>query len=264
MGRPAPLELALYALCWAAPLSIGAVHPTTQILLAGGALGLCAWSALGPQRERGLRIPPLAWPILIALAWTALSLLPLPLGALRLVSPAAAELRSELGARWAPLTLDAPATAQALVRQLAFLGVVLVGADLFRKRPAARAATALAALGAVVTISIALHRSLSPESIYLLYVPRSHPGSGFFAPFVNGNHAASLLALCALSAAGAAVAGGVVVRVVGLVVATGATMAILATTSRGGVVGLALGAALLIVHLATQHYGRRRGAVLAL
>ena len=138
MGWPAPLELALYALCWLAALAIGSVHAATQVALAGASLLLLACFAFSPGRRRGIRLAPLAWVGIAALAWTALQLLPLPLALLRALSPVAAELRGELGARWAPITLDVPGTVLELAKQLTYLCVLLTGCELLRKRGAAR------------------------------------------------------------------------------------------------------------------------------
>jgi len=264
VSRPAPLELALHALCWIAVLCIGSVHPETQVGLACASLLLLVCYAIGPGRNRGLRLPPLAWVSIAALLWTGLQLLPLPVALIGKISPVAAELRADLGARWAPITLDVPATTLELAKQLTYLCALLVGCELFRRRGALRAAASLALLGCFVAILIVAHRALGAERIYGLYNLRSHPGGGlFYAPFVNGNHAASLLALAALAAAGVAVMSEGGRRAVFSVVSAIAALATLGTTSRGGVIGLAIGALGLVTQLAVSHYGRKRGLVLS-
>ncbi len=73
---------------------------------------------------------------------------------------------------------------------------------------APRAAIALGALGVVITVAhLRASRWLGTcRSCFGLYTPSGHPGSGYFPPFVNGNHAASVLALAAMASFGLAAA----------------------------------------------------------
>jgi hypothetical protein len=258
------LEIALYALCWASTFLIAGVHPPVQVSLAAAALVLVLGTAFALRSGKGLRLVPLAWPMLCALAWTALQGVPLPAGLLRVLSPQAAALRAELGVGAAPITLDAAATALELAKQLAYLGVFLTATALLRTPEASRrAATALAVLGGAVALSLTLHRALDWTRFFGLYAPKGHPGSGYFAPFVNGNHAASLLALCALCAFGLAAASERARRLAWSAVGAACAAAVLATGSRGAALALAVGGFVLGSALAGQRFGRARGLLLA-
>lgn len=257
------LELALYALCWAATLAIGSVHPQTQVLLCAVSLALLLAAALGPLRSRGVRVPPFAWIVIAPIAWTALQLVPLPLGVLRVLSPAAGLLRSETGARVAPLSLDVAATLLELCKQLSALAVLLVGAEVLRRRDLRRPATCLALLGGLCATLTWAHRWTGATRVYGLYELHSIPGFGFFAPFIAPNNAASLFALTALCALGVAVASTGAPRVGFATLSVGLCATVLGTTSRGGAAGLAAGALVFSTLVASERFGRSRAIVLS-
>lgn len=264
--RFASLEVALYVICLAAPLALGGVHTETQLVLSAVALLLFLVTGLVVLSKRGLRVSPLAWVMVVALGWTAFQVLPLPAFLVGLVSPAARALRDELtpGRSWMPLTLDRAATALELAKQVGYVCVFLVGTEVLRRNGASkRTAVVLAGLGGGVAMLIAVHRLLGSEKIYGLYALHSVPGSGFFAPFVNGNHAAALLSLCALAAAGAAVQVRGAARIPLALCGLGAALALVATTSRGGAIGLAFGVLVLVTLLARMQYGTLRALLLS-
>lgn len=265
--RFASLEWPLYALCLAAPLAIGAVHTDTQLALSAGGLILFLVAGLVVLSKRGLRVAPLTWVMIVAIGWTAFQLLPLPAFLVGLLSPAARAIRDELapGRSWMPLTLDRAATSLELVKQVAYLSVFLVGTEVLRRNGAGRrTAIVLGIFGGAVAALVFVHRALGAETIYGFYKLHSIPGSGFFAPFVNGNHAAALLSLCALAAVGAALRSErAVARVAFAMCATAATLAVFATTSRGGAIGLAMGVLVLVTLLARMSYGTVRALLLS-
>ncbi len=265
--RFSSLEWPLYALCFAAPLAIGSVHTETQLALCTTALLLFLVAGLAVLSRRGLRVVPLAWVMLAALGWTALQMLPLPSILVGLVSPAARAVRDELapGRMWMPLTLDRAATSLELVKQVAYACVFLVGTEVLRRNGASkRTAMVLGGFGALMAALIAAHRWLGADKIYGFYVLHSIPGSGFFAPFVNGNHAAALLSLCALGGLGAATATQKpVLRALFGGCAAATTLALFATTSRGGAIGLAVGVLVLVTLLARMSYGTVRALLLS-
>lgn len=263
-GRLGGVEIALYALCWAAPLLIGAAHPPVQVGLAAAALLLLVALGLG-RGNKGIRVTPLAWVMLAALAYTALQLLPLPPWLLAALSPRAAELRAETGAGWAPITLDVSATAIELCKQLGYLATLLVAGELLRTREATRrAATVLALFGVAMAALTAGHRALHVTRLFGVYELRDWPGMPFFVPFVNPNHAASMLAISALSAFGLGAASARGARFAWLGAGAISSATLLMTTSRGGAIALGLGGFVLIGMLASAQFGRVRGILLSI
>ena len=170
------------------------------------------------------------------------SCVPLPAPLVRLLSPAAYELRSEVGARLGcmPLTLDVPATALALARGARLprrCSLVVGGVRALAARGAptpARRWRCSARLLAIIALVQRAGRRRRRSSASI--TPRSMPGVGFFGTFVDVNHAASVLALGApdRGRAGArARTGGARVALRRLRGAVGARC-VLFTASRGG------------------------------
>ncbi len=158
-----------------------------------------------------LRPVPLMGAALVALGFTALQLVPLPAAMVAGLSPMAVAIRTGVGLptqpsiRYLPLTLDVPATLIELAKAMAYLGVFVITAQIARRqRYARRLLFCLAGLGAFVAGLSFAHRVLGARAIYGLYWVRESPGLGFFAPFVNGNHAAALLVLTSVVALGLA------------------------------------------------------------
>jgi hypothetical protein len=255
-----PLAFAAAALTVVAPLAIGSVHPWTQVALSAYTLVLTA--VYGVMRGRfGVRVVPFAPLLAATAAVTALQLVPLPAPLVHLVSPSAWEIRSAVGASWwMPLTLDVPATVLALARALAGLGLLLVVGGLSRSRSLARRLLlTLALLGGGFAMLAFAQRAVGAQAIYGLYRPRSTPGFGFFGSFVDVNHAASLLALTALVACGLGFELRGPRRLIVFACAVLATAALLFSTSRGGLVGFAVGGLILSAVLLARALGRARG-----
>jgi Flp pilus assembly protein TadD len=249
----------------ASVLAIGGVHPTTQVLLSVATFGLVAVFALRVQRQRGLRSIPLLWPAVLATGFTCLQLLPLPGAILVGLSPTAHELRSETGASWMPITLDAPATWLAALRGFTCLGLLLLaGGGLRQPRRARRVLYGLVAIGSLLAMITLLQRLVGAQSILGLYTPRSMPGTGFFGTFVSGNHAASMLALSSLIAAGLAAEAREGRRFLFLCCAILCGAMVFFTASRAGAAGLAVGGAVLATVLLVRRLGAATGVLTSL
>lgn len=260
------LTFGVGAVVVAAVLLIGGVHATTQVALSALTLILAA-SYILLRGRRGIRPVPFAGLAAVAIAFTALQLVPLPVRLVALLSPQAFELRSQLSpdARIMPLTLDAPATLLALMRGAACLALLIVSDGLIRtRRQARRLLWLLALLGAGVAAIAFAQRIVGARQILGLYTPRGTPGFGFFGTFVDVNHCASLLALGTLVAAGLAVERQGRLRAVLVACAALSGAALLFTGSRGALVGLAVGGVLLTVILAARAVGVLRATVAAL
>jgi hypothetical protein len=106
-----------------------------------------------------------------------------------------------------------------------------------------------------------VERALGTHAILGIYRVRSLPGGGIFGTLVNGNHAASVLSLGALIAAGFAVERGGAQRALFSVAAALSAFGVLSTASRAGAAGLAAGVAFLASYLFVIRFGRVRGAI---
>lgn len=255
---------ALAAVMVAAPLLIGGAHPITQVGLSAAAL-LTAAAYL--CRKHDLRLHAFAWVAVAGLLASMVQLVPLPAGLVRLLSPRAAEIRSEVAANapsWMPLTLDVPATLLEICKGFGYVGLLVV-ASLFARRShrARRLLTVLALFGGAFAALTFIQRAIHPEAILGVYRVQSMPGSGFFGTFVNGNHAASLFALTTLISAGLVLEVRRSYRVVLGASALLSASAVFVTSSRGGALGLLVGAFALAVVLFGRRFGRVQGLVLA-
>ncbi len=257
---------AIAVLALAAPLAIGGAHPTTQVVLSLATLLLVAAFALTAAPERSLRPVPFMWPALIAVGYTALQLVPLPAPLVAALSPSAHELRSETGGgALMPLTVDGPATALALARGFACFGLLLIVATHARSfRRARPIMMSLAALGALLATITLVQRMVGAHAILGFYVPRSMPGGGFFGTFVNGNHAASVLALSSLISAGLALDAKEGKRFLFVTCAVLSGAVVFYTASRAGAVGFAVGVLILTSVALVRRLGWATGMLTAL
>jgi hypothetical protein len=265
MAKERLLSWAIGALALMAPLAIGGAHATTQVLLSLGALLLAAAYAGLAEPERALSRVALFWPALIAVAFTALQLLPLPASLVELLSPAAHELRGDTGGGGLmPLTVDVPATWLALARGFACFGLLLVVSAQARSHRNARPIlVALVATGALVASITLLQRAVGAQKILGFYQPESTPGGGFFGPFVSANHAASLLGLSSLIALGLALDsnGGKRLAFIGCSALSGTV--VFYTASRMGAVGYAVGLLMLTSVVLVRRLGWATGVFTA-
>jgi tetratricopeptide (TPR) repeat protein len=240
----------------AAPLAIGSVHPTTQLIMSAATL-LLACGYVASRGRYGVRVTPFVAVAALGALLTAAQLVPLPGGLVRLLSPHAWEIRRDVDqAALLPLTLDVPATLLALLRALACFGLLVVTVGVARRRGAARRlAYALAALGAGMALIAFVQRALNVNAILGIYEPRSAPGFGFFGTFVDVNHTASIVELGALAAIGLALEVEGQRRGLFVAAATLSAAALLYSTSRGGLLGFGVGSFFLSTVLLARRFG---------
>lgn len=241
----------------AAPLLIGSAHPWTQVALSAVALALTGALAF-LKRARGLRLAPFLPVALLALGWTLVQLVPLPMALVGALAPRAELLREP--ARWAPISLDVPATLLEAAKGFCYTGLFLVVATTARRSAKARLLLAVVvAVGATVGLISVVQRTVGASTILGFYRAESDPGSGYFGTFVNGNHAASLFALAWLIGLGLAFEVAGPARVACALGATFAAVGLLSTMSRGGAAGLAVGALLFLGTVLARRLGALRG-----
>jgi hypothetical protein len=259
------LAVGIAVLAAAAPLLIGSVHPVTQVALSAATFVLCIVYVVD-RRGRGFHSIPFLLPALIALLATAAQLIPLPASIVREISPSAVDLRwSVAPVAQLPLTLDVSATTIELAKAFACCGLLVLATSVSRSRTLARQlAAVLAMIAATVAVILFIQRAIGTKTILGIYTPRGVPANGVAGTFVDGNHAASIFALGALTALGLArdAVGGV--RTAMLSAAALSAAALLSTGSRSGAVGLGVGAVVFAAVMLSKRLGRSTGIVMSL
>lgn len=251
---PAILAVALGIL----PFLYGAVHLAARVgyVVVAGAL-LIAHAVLRVRAHR--RVAPRGVPVVagvLAVLWAGLVLIPLPPDVLRVVAPATWRLVS-FSPGWHPIAVDPGLAIEGWVTAAAHLAIFVVASASFAGRRGARTfAATLAGIGAVIAV-LAVAQALGGASrIYFIGLARGN----FYGTFVNGNHTASLLAVCSMASLGLLLRE----RDPGKRAAWGvasviSSVGVMHSLSRGGIIALAAGlAAFLAGAIATQAAARTR------
>ncbi len=234
----------------AAPLALGGAHPSVNAALAAVLVLVLLVVVARSARERVLILNLPVLTVLGALAFTLLQLLPLPLSILAALSPRAHDLvRLDAAVRFAPLSLDPPATAHEVVKLVALSAAALLSLRLFGEGRRRRELVAwiVAAGGAVVALGLlhGLFRWQRPYDAFGL------PHDVFVSSFVNPNHLAAFVGMSAILALGLAIGADGRRRVAWLVVGILCGAATVLSLSRGGTLSLigALGVLALFLKL---------------
>jgi len=221
------------------------------------------------SRRFTARSVPFVLPMVLGVLMTAVQIVPLPAPIVGLLSARALDLRTETMAApptFVPLTLDVPATTIELAKGMACLTLLIVVAATVRRGSNRRVVIfSLAFIGSAIAAVHIVQRSLGIESILGLYPIRDPPGSGPLGTFVNANQGSSVVTLSALVAAGVALETRGAMRVAATIsVLLSTALVLFATSSRSGLVGLAVGGALFTALTLSRRYGARRGITLTL
>jgi O-antigen ligase/tetratricopeptide (TPR) repeat protein len=235
-----------------APRSIVVVIVVLAAIAAAGQLG---------SRRKLEGVSPLILFLGMAVGLTALQLVPLPPGLRSLLAETGHDLIADgrvlMGAsdvEWRPLSLDPPAT---LVELAKFCGYVLIAWMALRaaasERGRARLLMAVAGTAGLVTLIALVHELLGARTLFGIYSP-SHSSPIVMAPLLNANHLACFVVLGAIIAAGLALHERKVpaMRVLWIAIAIGCVAVLLATRSRGGVIGFGAGATVMAVLVVLQ------------
>lgn len=235
------------------PLPFGTVHVWSTAAL--GVLAITFFAAVvAAQRHDGKRVAFgwLGWLLLAAAAYPLVQLVPLPPGLLRVLSPAAWDLRGfDVGwtASFAPLALEPPAAALGAARRLAAALVFLGVANRYagrERRPFVLSCVSIALLifAMVAVVQLLFRESGGEDDLGLLRRLR------VTGPFVNPNHAAAYLSGGAFLALALAATAESRARVLlGAAAAAASLMALPLTFSRGGILALVVGAGFLLAIL---------------
>ena len=142
---------------------------------------------------------PLLWPGLAFLAWALIQTVPLPAAIVHALSPGRGHLSMDEVGRAHPLTLDTAAS----LRGLAFAASMLVfhlGAAALAERPACRRRFRrfVAWFGAALALIALAQIAVAARRIYGVFMPLE--SESFYGVFVNRNHFAAYMTLCAMAA----------------------------------------------------------------
>lgn len=223
-------------------------------------LGLCAVAALSCTlaiRRSPLTVRTVPLPSLVAFAlagYTTLQAVPLPLPLNRWLSPRSAEIWTQAlgpggGAlRWAPLSYDPGASTIEAARWFTYGCTFLAAATVGRRRGSRWGATLLFLAAVVLAIITFAHGFLQAERVYGIYTPMFAPSRWHIGPLLNPNTLAGYLNLGAFSGLGLALSRRprLPIWLIGCGVALLFGVSLL-SGSRGGVVILPIGFALLIL-----------------
>jgi tetratricopeptide (TPR) repeat protein/O-antigen ligase len=258
-----PLEAVVAVLLLAAPLAIGTVHLWTvlgMLLLAALAFGLLLWRTR--RHGNGLKLFPLGLVLLVAAAWTALQLVPLPPGVVAALSPGAgdaletARAGTPLAGDWQPLSQSAPSTGLELLKLLGGLLVFLVVVNYHTDRHRARRLLKIVAWSGFAVALVGFFTKLFMARAIWGFYPMPREGF-FFSTFVNPNHLAGFLLLCAPVALGLAFsAQGRQDRALYGFMGVIMGVAVFMSLSRGGMVAFAAGIGFLTFFAATRRARR--------
>lgn len=250
----------LVAIACATPFALGAADPRWWALASLACL-LVAASSLALRAAFGTRERPMprnVTALTLGLPLVALlGLVPVP-GAVRsIVSPAGAALLAASGADpggggWRALSLDPRSSVGAAVVAAACASTFWFAARAARDEGRARLLRGLLLASGTAIAVFGLVQRLSDYDPRRIYWSVELPDVATpFGPYVNRNHFAGAMLLFAGTAAGCVLAAGAAGRRAAMVLpgtaCAAAVVALAATTSRGGLVGLAAGAACLLL-----------------
>lgn len=200
-------RLLLLVLVVIVPWPWGSVSVTAQALetmLVGIALGLALFSpgSTGWPRSRCFRLGVCLW--LVWLVWLALSLLPLPVGLLRVLSPAAEQLHRQALGPGEPfsagtVSLARAASADEWLQSLTLFGLYLLAARVLRGNAHRRRLLVVMAVMGTMQALYGVGMTLTGREMGFF----AHKWSGLgwaTGTFVNRNHFAHLLALAGAAA----------------------------------------------------------------
>jgi len=252
-----------------AALAVGGVHTVTLCVVTVVLLAVVVVQV----REGGwaLSARPAATVLVLTgvglVAFTALQIVPMPLGWLRLIAPYNASVWSralaplhEPGPAWAPISLDPKATELQVLRGIAYLLAFVGALGIARRRDgAAFLSAAVVVTGLALAAAALLHPAFGAHELFGLYTPTQTMNGRHLAPLLNPNNLAGYLdvAICIAFAAvlspeprvPRAIAGAVTI----LLVAVQVWIA-----SRSGVATMVLGL-LVITVMARTARARQRG-----
>lgn len=274
--RERALAILVAAALVGSSLAIGAVH--TVVLVPVAAVSIAAAIVAVPLRELGAK--GRSWPapalVLLALSlYTALQAVPLPLGALRAIAPANADIwaRSLLPfgeqVGWGSVSVDPGATLVEALKWLSYACTFFAAAVLGARRGAQLVLALVLGSATLLALVTMAHGLTGAQSVFGVYEPRGSFAQHHVGPLLNTNNLAGYLNLGAIAGMGLMLGRRPILPVwlLGLAVAVDIAAAV-RSASRGGVAALILGVLLLAAVVwgrgARSSQLRRRAAPLLL
>ena len=217
-----------------------------------------------------------AWPaaswVALGLALVAVQLVPIPSGLMGLLAPAAHSIhhpnvpaaREALGSGWHPISIEPFLTEAELLRLGALAAAFFLASQLFSHRREIRlAGYTMVATGVVLSFFAVYQQAHWGSVLYGRYpVPSATP----FGPFVNHNHFAGFVEMCALVALGGAIGHLRRLSLAPIILLGGSAsimaVALVLSGSRGGLLAAAAGAVCLGA-LVLRRSSRASAAILA-
>lgn len=196
----------------AAPLALGGAHAPTRAVLAAMVGIALLWGVVAANRR--LKFDSIAWALAVALGWTCIQLLPLPISWVQAFGSPSALAHNEAAAALgqAPPTMVSMAIHPGAAADMALylftaLGTYLVASNTRAGRRRTMVKAVVFAALAVALIGLG-HKALKATALFGVYEPQMALNSlPLPTTLINGNHAAALLLLGAAGAAALAVSG---------------------------------------------------------
>ena len=252
-------------------LAVGSIHTATLcVVTAILAVTLTlAWWSSEPTRMR-----PAATLLLLAgmglTAYTAIQCVPLPIAWLGVLAPRNADVWSralaplhERGPAWAPISVDPSATQVEALKGIAYLLAFVTALRITRTKEGVRwVSNVILATGVTLAVAALLHPAFGAKALFGIYEPGPGIEQRHLAPLMNPNNLAGYLnvALCiALAGVFAPSERIFMIARAAVVVFLGATQLWIA--SRGGVICMVLGAAIVAAVVGIGRVRRRHSAI---
>ena len=245
-------------------LAIGTVHATTLLIVAAVSFLTVALALYGSTPVGASIRPSFSLPVITcgALAlYTLFQTVPLPMGLLRVIAPANADVwervllpLGEPALRWASLSLDPGASVLEAVKWATYAAIFASTAAISSKRGASWGVTLVFASAMIAAIVTVAHGLAGATRVYGLYQPAFAASVWHVGPLLNPNNLAGYLNLGALAGLGLALTRKPVVPPwligVGVMLIVGVEVT---SASRGGVLALPIGvlALALVTHRQT-------------
>jgi hypothetical protein len=256
-------------------LAIGTVHTSTLLVVAAAAFGAVALMLY--SRAAAPAAPVAAGPISLSLplvtclalvAYTLLQAVPLPIGVLRTIAPANADVWervlmpfAEAPLRWASISLDPGASVVEALKWSVYAAVFAVAAAVSSRRGSSFGLALVFASAVIAALTTVGHGLSGATRVFGLYQPAFAVSPWHIGPLLNTNNLAGYLNLGAMAGVGlilsrkpivpAWLAGLGVMLIVGVDVTS---------ASRAGVLALPLGVITLALILASRVHRSSSGS----
>ena len=238
-------------------LAVGTIHTASlcivTILLATAAV--LGWWGAEPIRSRSSATLLLLTGSALT-AYTALQCVPMPIGWLTAIAPHNADVWSrvlsplhEAGPGWAPISLDPIATRVEALKGVAYLLAFVTALRVARtKERVGFLIAVIVATAVALAIAALLHPAFGARRLFGLYEPGSGISDRHIAPLMNPNHLAAYINMgFCMALAWAISPQHQVPRSIAAAIALFLAAVQLWVASRGGVVSMVLGAALVLL-----------------